>query len=348
MMINKIKIVKYEEKYKESLLDLLKYIWPNINNKEIKERFEWRYERNPYDKEPYIFLAMDNDKIAGFRAFVLQHYQIGGKIFIIFSPADTIVHEDYRRQGIISKLNTVSINFINNVFKGDRVFLTNLSTSAISMPAYLKQNWHRVNHKKTYSYKVSLKFFFTNKSNNDDTTTLIRDGCCIEISSSLYSSQLGLFVSNNRNHNKFSNIRDESFFSWKYSYQPSKYKYIYCRRDDEMIGYLIVKQLKGKRFSLEEFDATEYSIFRLMVSVVMKELSIQVLRTWSFSGRDNAWLRKSCFFTEPAMIFRLFGKERLPILVRPTTQKPSDDDFKVNDCDIRNIKNWIVFEADKH
>jgi hypothetical protein len=70
-----IVITKYRPDYKQSLIDFLKYKWNDLDECERKQRFEWRYLQNPYQKKPYVYLAVDNDTVVGFRGAVTQLFE---------------------------------------------------------------------------------------------------------------------------------------------------------------------------------------------------------------------------------------------------------------------------------
>ena len=73
--MNKLVFKKYEFNNKFSLLELLAFKWKHLKTRELKNKFEWRYEQNPYNKNnPFIYVALNGEQVVGFRAFVIQHF----------------------------------------------------------------------------------------------------------------------------------------------------------------------------------------------------------------------------------------------------------------------------------
>jgi len=132
--------LKYSIEYKESLLELLSLMWKDLNDAERKRRFEWWYEKIPYFYEPRIYIAVDNEKVVGFRGFIVQKFTNSQKTFNVLNPADIIVHPDYRRRGIFSKLNMLFLQDVLGARNQSNVIL-NLSSNRLSTPGYLKQGW---------------------------------------------------------------------------------------------------------------------------------------------------------------------------------------------------------------
>jgi GNAT superfamily N-acetyltransferase len=328
-------------------------MWQDLNNDGIKELFEWRYEQNPYQNYPCIYLAIDGIRVVGMRAYVIQLFQFREINYYIFSPADLIVHPDYRRKGIFKKLILTSLNDIHVSFK-DEIFILNLSSNKLSTSGYLKNGWKKLNCLKKYCYKISIKNLIKNKfirPNVDEiniSTVITKNGYDIEVTSKLNAYDIFDFVKKQRDPNKLSNIRDIKFLSWRYSYQSEKYKYVYCRKNMKMIGYLIIKNESGIQYILEEYSAIELNVLQFMINSAMKQLGIIFLRAWELSIDEKAWLGKCGFISEPAKILKLLGKERLPILIRPTSSELCDDDYFVDGLDTRNINNWKIHPTDEH
>ena len=346
-------IVKYSPEYKESLLGLLKIMWKDLKESEVREQFEWRYERNPYHHSPYIYLAVVDAKVVGFRAFVLQLFTLKKSIYQVFSPADAIVHPDYRRKGIFSTLNDFFLKDLAETGMKNAL-IVNLSSNKYSTPGYLKQGWQETDGLKFYAFRVSLLNYLKNLLGNEkqkkSAVQIVNNktGTSIEISQSLNSRDLADFVNENRVKNRLTNLRDESYFLWRYSREGGDIFFLYYRDGGQLKGYAVVKRLSRFQFSLEEYLAADQSLYIELLQTLSKILSISILRTWNLSQDDRALLSKSNFFPEPAGLLKILGKQRLPVLVRPVAKSVKEDDFIIADLDMRHINNWQLYLADKH
>jgi len=350
-----IKIKKYNEAWQEKLINLLGFMWKSSNEKEREEKFFWRYINNPYTKEPVIFIAEKDGELAGFRAFVIQKAVLDSEEYQIFSPADAIVHPSYRRMGVFSKLNDFFLEDICAENAKKSVIL-NLSSNKYSTPGYLKQGWQKSNGLKSYGFKISLYNFLKAKLKNINVFDYTKDKGFIlvnklgqfEISSILYADEMAEFVSDNRQKSKITNIRDIDYFKWRYSNNKHKYRFVYLRSKGELKGYCVIKKSSSLQYSLEEYMAVDtkhlHNIFKKTASV----LNIPVFRTMIISNHQKKILNKCGFYKEPALLLKLLKINRLPVLVRPVSLKPQEADFFINGLDIRNMENWLIYQADVH
>ena len=351
---NKITIKEYSEEDKSSIINLLGYLLHGVNEMGRTELFEWRYEKNPYQKKVLIFLAFSGNLLVGFRAYLVQYFFILEKKITVISPADTIVHPDYRRRGIISMLNKQSLEIIHLEYPNDSILL-NTTTSKNAMPTYLKYDWYPCSNKnKVYGYRFSIfnifKSLFKSDTNNNnlDKISFSKAGLIFEVSQKINNSKIIEFIKNNRDKSKFTNIRDESFFDWRYSYESDKYFLILCYLNKTVVGYTILKKLSNYEYSIEEYLAVDNRVLRLMLKSIQRKLKIPILRTIIFSNEDNKRMKSSGFFVESNLYLKIFKRQRFPVLIRPTKPNISDQDFFIEGIDIRDIENWQLYQSDRH
>jgi hypothetical protein len=342
-------IIKYSSEYKAGAIDLIKSMWKEFDERKRQELFQWRYEKNPYEK-PIIFLTRDNDKIIGFRAFISQVFLKHDKEYFVFSPSDTFIHREYRRKGIISALNNKCMEELNKHYKKENTILINTSTSKPSMPVYLKQSWQKSNGLRRFYFKFSLLnlIYKNNKNDVSGPIVFIKDNYKIEVNPEVKSRELSSFNTKIRNHHRWSNIRDEKFFNWRYSFQSEKYTCVYCYKDKDLQGYIVIKKINDKQSTIDQFEALNNKIFKLMIKAAFRNLAIIQLRSYAFLPEEKKILSGSGFIAEPLYLLRKLGRERFPVLVRPIDLKPQDKDFIIDGRDIQNINNWHLQISDKH
>ena len=154
-----ISFCKYKSTYKSSILKLLASKWEGVSPEEIRQRFEWRYEKNPYSNNSiYIYLACNGEQVVGFRAFVVQFFGIGDNLYKVFSPADAIVDSNYRRMGIFTQLNNFFLDDIQNI---SNAIVLNTSSNQFSSPANLKQGWMAMDYIHKFGFQINFKFILS-------------------------------------------------------------------------------------------------------------------------------------------------------------------------------------------
>lgn len=350
-----IKIVRYSIKYKSQILNFLSMIWSEIDKDFIKEKFEWRYENNPNSLgNPFIYIALSENKIVGMRSFVLQRFTRNQSLYNVFTPADALVHPQFRRMGIFFKLNEEFIKDIQ-VFDAENCLSLSLSSNQFSFAGNLKQGWQEFNCDIKFGYKISIKsFLFSFFKKHKETITykqqIIKQKSNIHIiiSKQLHSEKMSELTSNILDKRRFTNFRDINFFNWRYSFEKDKFFFIFYYNDIKLEGYLILKRISSSYFFLEEYVSLNENILETMIESSMDKLNIFILRVWISSTLDEKFMLKCGFFIEPHKFLKRAGKIRNPILVRPLNMKPTNSNFIIDKIDIRDCNYWQLFHSDIH
>jgi hypothetical protein len=349
MLNSEIKYEHYKEENKNSLLNLLSQMWVNLSASERKDLFEWRYEKNPHQDRPYVYLALDGDRVAGFRAFVVQVFLLRGKEYFVYSPADAIVDINYRRRGIFSKLNNAFLNDLL-IHKKEHAIILNLTSNAYSTKGYLKQQWQATNGMKFFYYNfssIALVYRHFGKA-NELPVVINRKKIDIEITTTFYYKELDDFNKHIRNPEVWSPVRDELFYKWRYGHEIDFYEVVYARSSGVLQAYLILRKMTDKQYTIEEYGSVSKEAFKNIVSLSMRFLQIPLLRCWAMSDNNKMMVKSAGFYAEPINLMKMMGKVRLPILVRPISLNPMTSDFIIDGQDIRKIENWQVQLTDRH
>ncbi|MGM0573794.1 MAG: hypothetical protein ACQESL_08590 [Bacteroidota bacterium] len=348
-----IHILRYDSKYKESILSLLGYLWRDLDETQQRELFTWRYLQNPFTTNPVIYLAIHQDRVIGFRGFVVHHFVKGqSEPFPVFSPADTIIHPDYRGKGLFYRLNQ---SFFEDVqFPGmNKGIILNLSSNEQSTPLNLKQGWQATDGLKRFGLRFSFRNTLLIRSGLGNaewpkTSSIQGRGFQIGIGNTPRTAELAAFYLRNRPQNRLTLLRNASFYRWRYDDESGCYRFVYHYRHGELTGYLIIKKLSNTQYLLWEYAAINPQVLRRMINKAIQKLRIPFLRTWVLSANDSKWLWKCGFVAPPTRLWQLLGKIRLPVLVRPVKERYQEEDFILEGLDIRSIENWQLFLSDRH
>ena len=102
---------------------------------------------NPNVEVPLGIVAMHKDRVIGFRGYFATRFEIPDKTnnLIVLVAGDTCVHPEFRRKG----LSVLMGNLAADAFSGDYRLFLNMTTTASSLPGYLKLGFQPIT-KKTY------------------------------------------------------------------------------------------------------------------------------------------------------------------------------------------------------
>lgn len=352
--MNTLVFEKYTSHHKSSLLQLLAFKWDGMNDSEIKEKFEWRYEQNPYSGgKLFIYIALNDEQVVGFRAFVIQHWILRETLYKVFNPADAIVHPDFRRMGIFSKLNKV---FLADLQHEMSTVILNTSSNNLSTPGYLKQGWQSINYCNRYGFKINLlsplkKLFGISWKHNKQLTKFTRKHKNYNL---IFTTQLRIddIVTLNRqsrNINLITHLRDKPFYDWRYTYHSRSNYFAYYYEGEKLIGYIVFNKISDSQFMIEEYIAPTIKVLKRLICYSSRYFRTSITRIHVFSQKEELKFKSIGFFFEPLKLMTTIGKIRLPFLVRPITLHPTDNNFIINKhIDIRDSANWDFTQSVIH
>jgi len=351
-----IHICKYDSGLKDQLVDFLGLKWENTNTDERKKRFEWSYENNPYTKEPFIYLALHGEQIIAQRSFVVQKFVCNNHEFLVGVPADAIVHPDFRRQGLFSKLTDYA--FEDMVADSNIRFLLSLSSNEVSTLGNLKYGFIPVG-KREYMYFLSpvngLKKIFRYNEDLDSTVVSQKNNVTIEITRELRIREISDFMQRFVEKDKIHNVRDDDFYAWQFADSPYEHIYAYSREGAEITGYLSLRKNDNKYCSLMEYGYLSSTHFRYLIEETSRRILAPGMIVPTFNRGQNEILDlERSGFNYPNDIrvkllktLKFIPKNNLPgLLVKPISQEFSDNAYFIDGVDMRVDRNWFLFQSD--
>lgn len=82
-------------------LDLYEAVW---DRRRSREWFQWRFLENPYLTATPLVVATTGERLVGAEPCLPFRLRAGDETVLAFQPADWIVHPDYRRQGVFTRM----------------------------------------------------------------------------------------------------------------------------------------------------------------------------------------------------------------------------------------------------
>jgi GNAT superfamily N-acetyltransferase len=270
----------------EDLIELYKIVFGRTMTREL---WEWMYIKNPLNPpEAKIVAAVDNGQVIGARPLMFFELWIKGRKVKAAQPSSTMVHPEYRRQGIFTRMNQLAIEYLKE--NGYASVIYNFP-GPMSKPGYLKQGWKLVaqigslikilNAAPLFSYKLHNKLIGFPLGLVYTIFSRIKMKDSIEneyIKSRLYNSynEEFNFVDSWADKTKICLVRSPEFLKWRFAEHPIyKYKYLFLYKNDEAIGFMVLNT-KPRPYGLIG-EIIDYAVrndeyFGHLVSEGLKEL----------------------------------------------------------------------------
>lgn len=349
-------ICRYDSDLKDQLVEFLGFKWNDLNINERRERFEWTYENNPYTKTPFIYIALQGERIIAQRSFVIQKFICNNDEFLVGVPADAIVHPDFRRRGLFAKLTDYAFN--DMVSNSNIRLLLSLSSNEASTPGNIKYGFVPVG-KREYMHFFSpingLKKKLQPDENLDNIIVSQKNGVTIEITRELRIRQISNFMRRFVEKDKIHNVRDNDFYAWQFTDNPNEYIYAYSKEDNGITSYLSLRKSGNKYYLLMEYGYLDPTHFKYLIEETSKRVlaSRITVPVFTRSQKEILELKRSGFIDSNNKGLQLIralkftSRNKLPgALVKPISVDSNDNAYFIDGVDIRLDKNWSLFQSD--
>ncbi|HOG19430.1 MAG TPA: GNAT family N-acetyltransferase [Salinivirgaceae bacterium] len=307
---------------KEQVIELLHGLWIFLSETDYVKHFDWKYLQANHTF-PNAFVAVDKQTngVIGFRGFVIQKYTINNNTYTAAVISDACVNPNYRRKGILSKMTMFGINYLKE--KNVIDFYLVLSSNTASIAAYLKIGFQIIDCKKEL-YKILIK----NKPSNKYE---------YQISNTFSTNKLML---NNSSKIKINNT--EEFLKWRYKNPNTNYEYVYVYEKGELVVFISYYYISTNRIYILDYNFSNLSAFKEAFKYLKRNKKIKFAQVWGItcSNDKKKILKQVGFFSLTFIRTKILRRADQPILIRPATIKISENDFFIENIDIRDPQNW--------
>jgi hypothetical protein len=237
-----IKTIKHAEEI-EQLTELFTLVF---KMKTTAEFWKWKYIENPLSAGMQdLVVALDGNKIVGARPFLLNELWLGDRKIIAAQHCDTMVHPDYRRQGIFNRMGKQALKYLG---EHDCVlsfgFPGPMSRKGFASQGYRKLMDIEILFRLINPLSIVTYKFKNIRSNllfvEDDTYQIeVNDGYTVDLAT----------LDSFRKLNMIDVVRSEENLRWRFDSCPhNKYRYILAKKDGQLMGYAVIsvqKQIKS-------------------------------------------------------------------------------------------------------
>jgi GNAT superfamily N-acetyltransferase len=296
-----IKLVKHLDK-RGQLIDLFGLSFGHDTSNEM---WNWKYIQNPQAVDDHeLVVALDNDKIIGARPFLIIEMWINNNKVRTAQHCDTMVHPEYRNQGIFNRMGQLAIQYL----KETGYTLSYGLPNAMSRPGFLKQGYKIVAPTEILFRITNPNKFFRYKLHNEIIGTGLgfiysmisgagRDKD-IYHSSSSYEIEICDQVTNQfhdlddlRDKSVIDLVRSKNNLQWRFDRHPKhKYQYILIKRGEVLEGYAVVSIQKLSEnittgilidYLVRNRDAKCGQILLSKSLEVLEQLGCDIVITWA-------------------------------------------------------------------
>jgi GNAT superfamily N-acetyltransferase len=353
------KIVRYYSDLKPEIVKLQRHLWSSdlaLNT----SYFEWKYERNPYRKEPLIYLAMHDGKPIGMRGFFGVQWQYGRPLQRLSGlyADDMLIAPEHRGRGLMSKIMTPALQDLHT--RGyDYVF--NLSAGDVTLLSSLKMGWRNAGwlapmRRASILGRLVRRAVRMSREiaglgappprrwlKHLDLTRVrraLQRTPQISFQDQPRCSDMANLVERIANTGRIAHVRNREYFQWRFQNPLSRYRFLFWH-EQHLEGYLVLQEYtSGDVVNVVDWEASRLSIKAHLLDAAISALTGAPIVIWSatLSQKEIEILQKNQF----RLLISAGDPLRSPpaILVRPTKISPSEDEWRVGDVPLLALDSW--------
>lgn len=246
------------------ILKVLKASLGESSSRKTEEVWNYKHIHNPFGKS-LILLAVENNEIAGVRAFMRWKWQYKERIYSAFRAVDTATHPKYQGKGIFKKLTLQALETAQ--ISGDH-FVFNTPNSQ-SKPGYLKMGWEEIDRigVKLIPNLPWFKFF-----NSED-----------YVQSNNIQNLLSKVSAKNCLKEEIFTHKNKEFLKWRYELNPLQ-EYDVFKNDQFYIAAYVKNHGKFKEYRVAEILTLDNNAFKNAFQLIKKKASEENVYLISFSA----------------------------------------------------------------
>lgn len=302
-MTDPYSIIPYSPEYQDELLALSQFVWttdPRINRSYLR----WKHEQNPYMEGPVFYLAIYNDRVIGMRGLTGSCWESGGVAYRIPCFGDSATIPEHRKRGIMTLITRRSMQeiesqrhpYVFGLSSGEatsKAFL-NAGALTVELPVTLVMNRIQYGHDKCgmcdpYSVHDPLEI--------DSNIWLDRKP---------QAKTMSTLVKRVKRDGRIRHIRDEIYFTWRFSNPLARYWFLYCIEAGELLGYMVIQRsIKDTKrvCSIVDCEALGSNICSKLLDVALKLGIAERIQAWPMDAAQAGDFRKRGF-EEDRITFR--------------------------------------------
>lgn len=360
-------IIRYRSDLKRQVIELQTHLWSSdlaLN----ASYFDWKYERNPYIKQPLIYLAMWNGRVVGMRGFFGIRWECGvpAQRFTSLYADDMVVAPEHRARGLMSKIMTPAFADLADQGYG-HVF--SLSAGSVTLNSSLQMGWRSAGWVRSMRLRsvstilrnavlrrlkklpgfpnmlaasVSQKSLGSPRPSGEIGGGKIARYSSVSIEDKPRCGAMAELVEQIGTDGRIRHVRDSEYFQWRFQNPQSRYRYIYSWAD-RLQGYLVLQEhcSNPNQLNIVDWQARDEAVKKDLLSVVTSNFAkSRELVIWSATlPQPTIALLQRCGFR---LHSRPNGVAHFPteILVRPTLHPDSESEWTLGGRRLLDLANW--------
>lgn len=312
-----LRIVRYDSGQKETVARFLTGLWSR--DEDCNRRcLEWKYERNPLNAQPRMYLAYIGDEVIASRGFYPSRWELGSpaKQHTVLVADDALVDERVRNQSVMHRLMRVALDelhrdgedFVFNLTGGPVTVLSSLAMGWKSSGAFeplrrmsstqrVRRRMRKVLASSPVLWRYADRTFLHVDRGDpferfDRLPPMLDDvpGVNVVAAREPRTAEMAKLISRIGHDGRLRHVRDAQWLEWRLRNPLADYRFLYAGSNHSLEGYAIFRS-RGDHHSrdnpvhLVDLEAIDERTRAALLRVAARPGLFDELRAWSATLR---------------------------------------------------------------
>jgi GNAT superfamily N-acetyltransferase len=367
-------IIRYRPEDKNDVVELQKHLWSPRSDLN-RSYLEWKYEQNPYLKDPLLYLALCDGRVVGMRGMLGARWEAGTppKTFPGICTEDSVIHPDHRNRRISTKIMKTAFE---DLAAQSHRYLYSLSAAPITLMASLAMGWKSVGPFQIQCLRSrraerfhalrsrvrEMRFFWRYENRlplrhwaekrkplhalGDSSGIGGRTGRPgILVDRNPRPGEMADLVARMEYDGRIRHVRDREYFSWRFRNPLHRYLFLY-RQEEKLEGYLVLQEYVSEfrsraQVNIVDWEGTSQSVRAGLLHAAIGLCPFPDLNIWTatLSEESKSLVREAGF--RPVHEATAGTRDIPPsLLVRSLQRGVPAADWSLDDHRLLDMGNW--------
>jgi GNAT superfamily N-acetyltransferase len=322
-------VVRCRPEFREQVIALRRHSY-ETEFAEVREYLEWKYERNPWIKDPILYLALDaQGRVAGMRGAYGTCWRTPAGPVVIPCADDFAIAREHRNSGLMTAIMRFALDdlagrgfeYVMNTSGGRVTVLQSLamgwkSVGALEPVARLgwRQRAHLALRERTRGRRVLWRLGHVSRAQfTSDPKCFARldrrrgnpvtaGGWSIAVEAAPRPDAMADLAARLPDDGRIRHVRDGAFFAWRFDNPMHEYRLLFAERDGRLEGWLAIARNPSYRapmlpFYLSDWVGTSEAVRAELLRRALSWGGFEGLGVWTGTMRaeDRALLEGAGF-----------------------------------------------------
>lgn len=372
---SEFEIIHYSNRYKGDVLELQKRLWSS--SEELNRRFfEWRYEQNPVKSEPLVYLAISNGRPVAMRGAFASRWNAGGNSGprTWYQSDDLVVLPDYENRGAFAafsehmrrdlaarghrfflSMSALRVTRMQSVTGGARSIGSMEPVGYLSGPAVVLDCVRRFMGRMPYAWRMAGTTAPTQAAAKvfvriDQAIPSTRGAYTLTTGQIVRPADMAALIEGSNHDGGFRQVRNASYFAWRYRNPLHAYRYIYADSPDGLAGYLILERALSdranqRRVNIADWEARSDDVLTELLRAAIRWGRPAELVSWTQTlGKARVECLQQHGFS--AIDAEQTARGLPSVLVWPIDNAQHDSELAAGGRSLLNLADWDLRMAD--